>query len=133
MLGLLVVGLLAVGGRVRTGGPGSVPIRVLVSIGTVILARLALGTSGAALAAILLALGAWLRLGFSDAIVGLAVFGGVVALLGSASLRIAAVFWALGIAAVLVRSHAPLLWRRAFRRRALIAEKAQPSPLAPES
>lgn len=134
ILGLLGIALLVAGGTAWTrGGPGAVPIRVLVSVGAVVFARLAFGTSGALLASILLVLGACLRLRLTDAVAGLAIFGGMVALLGSASLRLALAFWAIGVAAVLIRGLAPALYRRVFRRRSLIAEKTNATPLVPES
>jgi len=134
VLGLLGIALLVAGGTAWTrGGPGAVPIRILVSLGAVVVARLAFGTSGALLASVLLVMGACLRLRLTDAVAGLAVFGGMVAFLGDASLRLALAFWVSGVATVLLRALAPALYRRVFRRRSLIAEKAKATPLAPES
>ncbi len=134
VLGLLGIALLVAGGTAWTrDGPGAVPIRVLVSVGAVIFARLAFGTSGALLAFVLLVLGACLRLRLTDAVAGLALFGGVVAFLGDASLRLALAFWACGVATVLLRALAPAVCRRVFRRRSLIAEKTKAAPLVSES
>ena len=134
VIGVLGITLLVAGGTTwTTAGPSAVPIRVLVSVGAVVFARLAFGTSGALLASILLVLGACLRLCLADAVAGLALFGGMVALLGDASLRLALAFWAIGVAAVVLRAIAPALCRRVFRRRSLIAEKTKATPLVPES
>ena len=115
------------------GRPGSVLIRVLVSLGTIILARLALGPAGAGAAAVLLTMGAWLRLRLADAVVGLALFGVVVALLGGTSPRLALVFWAIGLAIVLVRRLAARVWRQVCDRRALTVETTKAVSLGPES
>jgi hypothetical protein len=134
VLGLLGIALLVVGGTTwMRGSPGSVPIRVLVSLGTIILARIALGPAGAAVAAVLLTMGAWLRLRLPDAVVGLALFGGAVALLGSASPRLALVFWAIGLAIVLLRRLAARVWRHVCDRRSLTAETTKRVSLGPES
>ena len=115
------------------GRPGSVLIRILLSLGTIVLARLALGPSGAGVAAVLLTMGAWLRLRLPDAVVGLALFGGVVALLGSASPRLALVFWAIGLAIVLLRRLAACVWRHVCDRRSLTVETTKAASLGPES
>jgi hypothetical protein len=134
VLGLLAIALLVVGGTTwMRGRPGSVLIRFLISLGTIILARLTLGPSGAGAAAVLLTMGAWLRLGLPDAVVGLALFGGMVALLGSASPRLALVFWAIGLAIVLLRRLAARVWRHVCDRRSLTAETTTAVSLRPES
>jgi hypothetical protein len=134
ILGLLGIALLVVGGTTwMRGRPGSVLIRILLSLGTIVLARLALGPSGAGVAAVLLTMGAWLRLRLPDAVVGLALFGGVVALLGSASPRLALVFWAIGLAIVLLRRLAACVWRHVCDRRSLTVETTKAASLGPES
>lgn len=115
------------------GRPGAVLIRILVSLGTIIVARLVFGPAGAAVAAVLLTIGAWLRLRLPDAVVGFALFGGVVALLGSASPRLALIFWAIGLSIVLLRRLAARLWRRVCDRRSLTAETTTAVSLRPES
>jgi hypothetical protein len=99
VLGLIGIVLLVIGGATWTpGGRSPVLFRIVLSLATIVLARLALGPSGAALATLLLALGAWLRLRPTDAVLGLAVFGGAVAAVGGASPGIVIVFWILGLA-----------------------------------
>lgn len=134
VLGLLGIALLVVGGTTwMRGRPGAVLIRVLVSLGTIIVARLTLGPFGAGAAAVLLTMGAWLHLRLPDAVVGLALFGGAVALLGSASPRLALIFWAIGLLIVLLRRLAARVWRHVCERRSLTAETTTAGSLRPES
>lgn len=134
VLGLLAITLLVIGGTTWAGtAPHRLPIRVLVSIATVVIARLAFGTVAAALAALLLALGAWLRVRMGEAVVGLAVFGIAIAFLGGASLRLVVAFWAIGLAVLGLRHVATRVWRRFSTRRSLSAEKPGTPPLAAES
>ena len=134
VLGLLGIALLVVGGTTWTKGrPDSAVIRLLVSLGTIIFVRLALGQSAAAAAALLLTMGAWLRLRLPDAVVGLALFGGVIALLGGASPRLALVFWTIGLAIVLLRRLAVRVWRHVCGRRSLTVETTKAVSLRPES
>jgi hypothetical protein len=134
VLGLLGIALLVIGGTIwMRGRPGSVLIRVLVSLGTIILARVTLGPSGAGATAVLLAIGAWLRLRLPDAVVGIALFGGAVALLGGASPRLALVFWAIGLTVVLLHRLAARVWRHLSDRRSLTVETTKPVSLGPES
>lgn len=134
VLGLLGIALLVVGGTTwMRRRPGPVLIRVLVSLGTLILVRLTLGPSGAGAAAVLLMMGAWLRLRLPDAVVGLALFGGAVAILGGASPRLAFVFWAIGLAIVLLRRLAAHVWRHVCDRRSLTVETTKAVSLRAES
>lgn len=134
VLGLLAISLLVVGGTTWTGRTqGRLPIRILVSLVTVILARVAFGTVAAALAAVLVALGAWLRVRVGEAVVGLAVFGIAIAFLGGASVRVAVAFWMIGLAILALRHLVARLWRAFSGRRSLTAEKGKPAPLAAES
>jgi hypothetical protein len=134
VLGFLGIALLVVGGTTwMRGKPGSVLIRLLISLGAIVLTRLALGPLAAGAAAVLLAVGASLRLRLSEAVVGLALFGGVVALLGGARPRLALVFWAIGLAIVLLRRLALRAWRHVSDRQSLRAETSKAVSLGPES
>lgn len=92
-----------------------------------------LGPSGAALATLLLALGAWLRLRPTDAVLGLAVFGGAVAAVGGASPGLVIVFWVLGLAIALLRPLAVQIARRLAQRRFLMVERTKAARLGPEN
>jgi hypothetical protein len=134
VLGLLAITLLVVGGTTWAGtASGRLPIRLLVSLATVVLARAAFGTLAAAVAAALLAIGAWLRVRMGEAIVGLAVFGVAIAFLGGASLRLAVAFWVIGLAILALRHLATRLRRRLSARRSLTAEKGSAPALGAES
>jgi len=126
VLGLLAVVLLVVGGATwRAPGRSSILVPILVSLGTVVLARLAAGPAAAALAALLLALGAILRVRLWEGVVGLATFGVAVALLGGARVGLILAFWLVGLAIVALR----LLMARA--RSALLSglrERSRGSP-----
>jgi hypothetical protein len=100
---------------------------------TVIAARVLAGTAAAALAALLVALGAWLQVRLADATVGLAVFAGAVAILGGASVRVVATFWLLGLGILFVRSMAANVWRRLSGGSSLKAERTPGVPLRPEN
>lgn len=99
----------------------------------VIAVRVVAGTGAAAIAALLVALGAWLQVRLPEATVGLAVFAGAVALIGGASARMIVCFWLLGVCTLLVRSGGASVWRYLFRRSALKAERTSGAPLRPES
>jgi hypothetical protein len=79
-------------------------IRTFVFVAVIILARVAAGPAAAAIAAFLLALGACLRVRLADGVVGLSVFGIVVAALGGVSLRLALAFWTTGLAIIALRT-----------------------------
>lgn len=98
----------------------------------VIAVRFVAGTGAAALAALLVALGAWLQIRLAEASVGLAVFAGAVAVLGGASARIVASFWLLGVGILLARSAGANVWRRLFGGSSLKAERTTGVPLRPE-
>lgn len=104
VLGLLAVVLLVVGGATwRAPGRSSIVVPILVSLGTVVLVRLAAGPAAAALAALLLALGALLHVRLWEGVVGLATFGVAVALLGGARVGLILAFWLVGLAIVALR------------------------------
>jgi hypothetical protein len=132
--GVLGIVLVVIGGATwTTGGRNAVPLRMLVSLATIVLARLALGSSAAALAALLLALGAWLRIRPTDAVLGLAVFGGAVAVLGGASLGLVLILWILGLALAPLCLLVVRLSRWLARRSFLTVERTKAAPLAPEN
>jgi hypothetical protein len=134
VLGLIGIVLLVIGGATWTpGGRSPVLLRIVLSLATIVLARLALGPSGAALATLLLALGAWLRLRPTDAVLGLAVFGGAVAAVGGASPGLVIVFWILGLAIALLRPLAVQIARRLAQRRFLMVERTKAARLGPEN
>jgi hypothetical protein len=108
-------------------------LRVVGPLLMVIAVRVVAGTGAAALAAVLVALGAWLQVRLPEATVGLAVFAGAVAVLGGANVRMLACFWLLGVGILLVRSGGASVWRHLFRRSALKAERTTGLPLRPES
>jgi thiol:disulfide interchange protein len=99
----------------------------------VIAVRVEAGSGAALLAALLVALGAWLRVRMADATVGFAAFAGVVAVLGDASLWVVAIFWLLGARILLARSMVAGVRRRFARRSSLKTERTQPVSLGPES
>lgn len=109
---VLIVALVLVGGTARTT-PGPRAVRLFGPLLCVLLARLALGPLAAALAGVLLALGAWLRIRPADTTTGLAVFGGVVILLGGASAQLVFAFWLLGLAVLALRDVTSRIRRRA--------------------
>jgi hypothetical protein len=116
VLALLAAVALVLGGVIWTPARRHAPvIRVLASVAVVGLARWGGGPLAAILAALLLALGAWVRVRVREAISGLAVFGCAVALTGHASIRLVAAFWLLGVALSLIRALAAGLRRRFSR------------------
>jgi len=121
VLALLAIAFLVVGGSVAAlKGPAA-----LVWSGpvvAVILARVFAGTAAALLAALLIALGAWLRIGLIEATAGLAVFGVGVALLGGATVSLIFSFWLLG-AGLLVAGRAGTAARARLARAFLTPER----------
>lgn len=115
LLALLCVALVVVGGTAWTGVRGSLLTRLLVPLSVVILARVAAGQAAAGIAALLLALGALLRVRIAEGVVGLAVFGGAVALLGGASVRLALALWFAGLTIIGLRAAGSRVGR-AFQR-----------------
>lgn len=104
LLGFLAVVLLVAGGATwRAPGRNSILVPILISLGVVVLARVAAGPAAAALAALLLALGALLHVRLWEGIVGLATFGAAVALLGGAHVGLILAFWLVGLALVALR------------------------------
>jgi hypothetical protein len=133
VLGVLGIALLVVGGMTWTRGRRSaIPLRILFSLSTIVLARLALGPSGGALAALLLALG---RVGVrpADAVLGLAIFGGTIAVLGGARRGLILVFWVLGLAIAFLGPLAVRLSRYLARRSFLTVERTKAARLGPEN
>lgn len=134
VLALVCVALLVVGGAARSApSTSTIAFRLAGPLLTVIAARVLAGTAAAGLAALLVALGAWLHVRLAEATVGLAIFAGAVAVLGGASVRVAAAFWLLGVGILLVRSMAALVWRRLSGGWSLKAERTARPPLRPES
>jgi hypothetical protein len=103
VLALLAVVFLLVGGTTvaRPGVPAA--LRWSGPVVAVILARLSAGTGAAMLAALLIGLGALLRITLIEATSGLAVFGVGVAVLGGASPALILAFWLLGAGLLLAR------------------------------
>jgi len=134
VLALLGVALLVIGGATWTGDhPKPLSLRIVASLAAVVLARWAGGPAAAALAAVLLALGAWLRIGPAQAIAGLAAFGAAVAVLGRASAHVLLGFWLLGLAFVVLRPIALRACRRLFQHVSLRIEKTEPVRVDPEN
>jgi hypothetical protein len=132
VLALFCVGLLVVGG---TTWSLTCPLafRLAGPFVAVIAVRLEAGSGAAVVAALLVALGAWLRVRMADATVGFAAFAGVVAVLGDASLWVVATFWLLGAGILLARSMVAAARRRLAGRFSLKTERTQPVSLGPES
>jgi hypothetical protein len=135
ILGLLGIGLLVIGGSTWTKGgvPRALAVRLLITFGVVVLVRLASGTQAALLAAAFLALGAWLRVRLGEAVMGLAGFGLLIAILGAASARLMLVFSAIGLVSLVARHLAADLWRRVSGRGSLKPERAKAAALGAES
>jgi hypothetical protein len=118
ILGLLAVVALAIGGVVWTAGAVQPAwVRVLLFVSVLAAARIAAGTAAAALGAALLALGVLFRIRTEEVILGLAVYGGIVAVVGRASPKVLLVAWTLGLALVTLRTVAAATWRGLRRRR----------------
>jgi hypothetical protein len=134
VLGLLGLVLLVAGGATWTKSRRrALPFRIVLSLAMVVTTRLVLGPSGAALAALLLALGAWLRVRPADAVWALAVFGGAIAVLGDASLVLVLVFWILGFVIAVLRPFVVRMSVQLATRRFLSAERTKPVGLDPEN
>jgi hypothetical protein len=103
ILALLGASVVVLGGTAWAGIRGSVVVRLLLPLAAVVAARVAAGPAAAAIVAILLVLGALLRVGVAEAIVGLSIFGVAAALVGGASPRLALSYWALGLAMISLR------------------------------
>jgi hypothetical protein len=84
-------------------------------------------------AAVLLALGAWLQVRAGVALSGLAVFGVAVVLLGRAKLSVVLLFWLVGLGLVVLRPAAAWVRRRVPLLASLTIEKTDGHPVAPES
>jgi len=95
-------------------------------------ARITAGPAAAALGAVLLALGVLLRIRTEEVILGLAVFGGIVAAVGGASPGLLLVSWALGVALVALRAVAAAAWRGLRSLPVLKSEKTRTVLLDPE-
>ena len=95
VLALLAVVFLLVGGTVMASA-WPPPFQWSVAAFAVVLARVAAGTGAAFLAALLVGLGAWLRIRTVEATAGLAVFGVAVAIIGGATPVLVLSFWFLG-------------------------------------
>jgi hypothetical protein len=132
VLALLSVVLLVVGGT-AWNATHPVALRLTSPLLAVIVARVLGGPGAAVLAALLVFVGAWLRVRVSEATVGLAVFGVAVAILGGASARVVGAFWLLGLGLLLARSIATSAGRRQRARLSLTHERPPTSSLRPEN
>jgi len=133
ILGLLAVGALAVGGVVWTaGGRQAAWVRVLLLAGILATVRIAVGPAAAALGAVLLMLGALVRIRTDEVTLGLAVFGGIVGVAGGVGARLLLAFWVLGVALVALRAGAAAVWRDLRKLPLLKSEKARMVLLDPE-
>lgn len=117
VLAMIGVMVLVAGGSIWSGGR----------------ARYAGGPAAAMVAAVLLALGAWLQVRAGVAISGLAVFGIAVVLLGRARLSVVLLFWLIGLGLVVLRPAAAWVRRRVPLLASLTIEKTDGHPVAPES
>jgi uncharacterized protein (DUF983 family) len=133
ILGLLAVGALAIGGVVWTAGAVQPAwVRVLLLVSVLAAARIAAGTAAGAFVAALLALGVLFRIRTEEVILGLAVFGGIVAVVGRASPKVLLASWTLGVVLVALRAAAGAAWRAPGRPPLLKSEKARTVLLDPE-
>jgi hypothetical protein len=133
ILGLLAVVALAIGGLVwTTGARRRAWVRLLLLVSVLAAARIAAGTAAAALVAALLALGVLFRIRTEEVVVGLAVFGGIVAAIGGASSSVLLVSWGLGVVLVALRAAAGAAWRAPRKAPLLKSEKAPTVLLDPE-
>ncbi len=134
ILGLLAVAALAIGGVVWTAGAGQPAwVRVLLLVSVLAAARITAGTAAAALVAALLALGVLFRIRTEEVVLGLAVFGGIVAAVGRASPKLLLVSWTLGIVLVALRAVASAVCRGLRKLLLLKSEKARTVLLNPEA
>lgn len=134
VLALIAVMVLVAGGSIWSGGRNWILlVRVLASLAAVALARHAGGPAAAVVAAVLLALGAWLQVRAGVALSGLAVFGVAVVLLGRARLSVVLLFWLVGLGLVVLRPAAAWVRRRVPLLASLTIEKTDGHPVAPES
>lgn len=134
VLPVLGVALLLVGGSAwSVASTRAMAFRLAGPFLMVIAVRVLGGTVAAAIAAILVALGAWLQVRLTEASIGLAVFAGTVAVLGGASVRVLAAFWLLGVGILLFRSVAASVRRRLFGGSSLKPERAPRILLRPEN
>jgi hypothetical protein len=111
----------------------SMAVRLAGPLVMVIAVRVAGGTVAAAIAALLVALGAWLQVRLAEASVGLALFAGAVAVLGGARLHVVAAFWLLGAGILLARPMVATVRRRLAGRPSLKPERTPAVPLGPEN
>jgi hypothetical protein len=132
VLALFGVVLLVVGGTAWSWAQ-PVALRLTGPLIAVILARVLGGTAAAALAALLVIVGAWLRVRVAEATAGLAVFGVAVTLLGGASAMIVGASWLLGLGLLLVRSIAVGAGRRLRTASSLTAERPPTTSLRSEN
>lgn len=134
VLALIAVMVLVAGGSIWSGGRNWILlVRILASLATVALARYAGGPAAAIVAAVLLALGAWLQVRAGVALSGLAVFGFAVVLLGRARLSVVLLFWLVGLSLVVMRPAAACVRRKVPLLASLTIEKTGGHPVAPES
>ena len=134
ILGLLAVVALVIGGAARSaGGRHATSVRILLPVSALLAARVSAGPGAAALGAVLLALGALLRIRTEEVVLGLAVFGGIVAVAAGASARLLVIFWVLGFSLVALRTVAARA-RLGMRRLPILkSEKGRSILLDPET
>jgi hypothetical protein len=132
VLALLGVVLLVVGGTAWSWAR-PVALRLTGPLLAVVLARVLGGPAAALLAALLVVVGAWLRVRVPEATAGLAVFGVAVTILGGASARVVGAFWLLGVGVLLARFIAAGAGRRLRAGSSLTAERPSTTPLRPEN
>lgn len=126
VLSLLGIALLLAGGRLwRSATTGTIAVRLAASTTVVVAVRVLGGTGPAAIAAVLVALGGWLQVRFSEVGVGLAIFAGAVAILGGARLTLLVGFWLLGAGLLTTRSLQARLRRRLLGGSALNPERTR--------
>ena len=134
VLPLLALALLLVGGSAwSVTSTSTVAVRLAGPFVMVIAVRIAGGTVAAAIAALLVALGAWLQVRLTEASVGLAIFAGAVAVLGGARVPVLVAFWLLGAAILLARATVATVRRRLAGRSSLKPERTPVVPLGPEN
>ncbi len=128
-LGLIAALLALAGGWAGRASGRPAVVRALACLLPVVVARWAAGSLAAALATVCVGAGWWLGIRSADAVLGLAFFGGAVAAMSSASLRLILAFLALGVLTVVAR---PLLARTSRGLRLIAAPvRANEAPQRP--
>ncbi len=126
-LGAVAALIALVGGWAGRSPTVPLALRIAACLLPVVVARGVAGTAAAVLAAACIALGWWLRLRFSDAVVVLAAIGMVVVATTQPSWRLLLAFAITGILTVTCRPGLAAIRRRVRARAALKNESAPPS------